>query len=99
MRKIASLCSAFILCGILAIAQQKTVTGKVTDEKGDPVPFATISVKGTNLATAADKDGKFSIGVTGPRSVMVISSQGFTTQEIPVGSTETFSINLKTSGQ
>ncbi|MCW3117408.1 MAG: rane protein [Chitinophagaceae bacterium] len=99
MKKIALLCSAFLLCGALAFAQQKTVTGKVTDEKGDPVPFATISVKGLNTATAADKNGNFSIDVIGAKPILVISSQGFASQEIPVGAVQTVSVNLKASGQ
>ena len=99
MKKFVMLCSVFLLCGAVAFAQQKTVTGKVTDEKGDPVPFATISIKGTNLATAADQAGNFHIDLAGPKPILVISSQGFVTQEIAVGSTQTFAINLKAAGQ
>src|SRR5690606_5448322 len=37
------------------------ITGKVTDEKGEPLPGATIRVKGSDIATAADASGNFSI--------------------------------------
>ena len=99
MKKFFRLFSAFFLCGAIAFAQQKNVTGKVTDEKGDPVPFATVAIKGTNIATAADQSGNFSIALAGSKPVLVISSQGFVTQEITVGTSETFSVNLKATGQ
>lgn len=76
MRKIALLCAAYLLCGILALAQVKTVTGRVTDEKGDPIPFATITLKGTKSATVADASGAFSINVKNA-TALIVSATGF----------------------
>ncbi len=99
MRKISMLFSALLLCGVLALAQQKTVTGKVTDEKGDPVSFASIKVKGSNKGVSADVNGNFTIDVEGADAILVVTSQGFGPQELPVGSSSVINFNLKSQGQ
>lgn len=43
------------------IFSQKTITGKVTDNDGLPLPSATINIKGTDKGTASDFDGNYSI--------------------------------------
>jgi len=50
-----------LLCASFAIAQTKTITGTVRDEKGDPIPFATISDAATKVSTTADANGNFTI--------------------------------------
>ncbi len=83
MRKIASLCAALLLCSVLAIAQTRTVTGKVTDEKGDPIPFATIKVKNGKQGTTADDNGNYSIKVANG-TILTFASVGFAEKEAPV---------------
>ena len=48
MRKMLSLLAVLVLCTAMALGQNKTTTGQVKDGKGDPIPFATIKIKGTN---------------------------------------------------
>ena len=57
MRKLASLLSVLMLLCTLAFAQTRTVSGVVKDEKGDPIPFATVTETGTKSATQADANG------------------------------------------
>jgi len=83
MRKIASLLSVLMLLCTLAFAQTRVVSGVVKDEKGDPIPFATITETGTKNAVQADASGAFSIKI-GANSQLTISSSGFTTQTISV---------------
>jgi TonB-dependent starch-binding outer membrane protein SusC len=78
----------FLFTFFNAIAQNeagsKTITGKITDEKGNGVPGATVQVKGTARSTTAKDDGSFSInGITG-KETLVISSVGFTTKDFPL---------------
>lgn len=96
MRKIASL-AMLMLFSALAFAQTRSVTGKVIDEQGVAVPLASVTIKGTSQGAIADQAGTFIIKVkTG--DVLVISSQGFTTKEVAVGSGATISVSLdKTS--
>ncbi len=85
-----------VLCSVLAWSQTKTVTGRVTDANGGPVPFATIKVKGSNTGVAADQDGNFSITVTSS-TVLTVSAAGFEEQEIRVGNQNILSISLATA--
>ena len=75
-------------------AQEIVVTGKVSDQDGNPLPGVTIIIKGTGLGTAADLDGNFSIAVEGPESVLVFSFVGMLAQEIVVGSQSQISVTL-----
>ena len=50
---------------MLTFAQQKVVTGKVVDPQGQPVPFATVRIKGARGGVSADADGNFSMNVRG----------------------------------
>jgi TonB-linked SusC/RagA family outer membrane protein len=93
MRKIAFLCSLLFLCGQL-LAQTRTITGKVLDDKGMPVPGATIQLKGGNKGVSSDESGNFTISV-GPKAVLVISSINFTTQEVHDLAASPLVVNLK----
>src|SRR3982750_4921902 len=79
---------AFVLLASLQLAartysQDIRVGGKVTSPTGDPIPSATIKVKGSNLSTSTDSAGVFSISVP-EGATLVISSVGYTTQDVPV---------------
>ena len=72
---------------IFANAQDKIVTGKVTDSKnGTPLPGATVQVKGTKIITQSGTDGNFSIKVPTGFTTLVISYSGFANQEVTIGS-------------
>jgi len=81
MRKLLTLFAVAMLFSILAIAQTKTLSGKITDAKGQPVPFATIRVKGTKAGVSADADGNYTIKVS-PSQTLIISGAGVTTTEV-----------------
>ena len=75
-------------------AQGKTVTGKVTDSKdGSPVPNASVTIKGTNLGTTTDAGGNFRIAVEN-NAVLVITSVGFGSTEVTVGTQTQLTIQL-----
>ncbi len=94
MRKL----TVMLLCCLMAIgqvwAQERTVAGKVTDESGAPVAGASVTVKGTKAGTATDAEGRFAITVPANGKTLVISSVGFTTQELPITGT-TMNVGLK----
>ncbi len=60
------------------------VSGTVRDQKGDALPFATVAVKGTTTAVAADVNGNFSIAVPENGTALTVTLVGYETQEIPV---------------
>lgn len=75
------------------------VKGKITDEKGETLVGVVVKIKGTNLATATDANGAFSISIpkeiTNP--VLLVSFIGYTTQEVPVNGKKSIDIQLKDS--
>jgi TonB-linked SusC/RagA family outer membrane protein len=94
MRKILML-----LCGILLLygqllAQGRTITGKVTDESGSPVPNASIQVKGTSLGTTSKDDGTYSLTIPANSKTLTISAVGMAEQEIPIGNKNSILITL-----
>ena len=80
----------------MAFSQLRTVTGKITDEKGDPIPFATVAVKGTKSATIADASGYFNIKIQSG-DVLVVSAQGSEKKEFTVGASDVLNISLAKS--
>jgi TonB-linked SusC/RagA family outer membrane protein len=82
MRKIVSLLPVLMLLCALAFGQTRTITGVVRDEKGDPIPFATIVESGTRNATQADANGNFTIRMAGNR--LQVSASGHQEQTITV---------------
>jgi iron complex outermembrane receptor protein len=92
--------SLLLLCVIftqLAFSQAKTISGKVSDDKGNPIQGATITVKGSKVGTSTDASGTFKLNVSASATSLVISSVGFTQQEIPIGDKEIFDVSLVTS--
>lgn len=76
----------FMVVATAAFAQEKTITGKVTDaETGEALPGVNIVIKGSSVGTTADADGKYSLAVPGNDAVLVFSFIGFQTLEMPVG--------------
>ncbi|MDR6566848.1 SusC/RagA family TonB-linked outer membrane protein [Chitinophaga ginsengisegetis] len=78
----------------LAYSQQRQVTGTVKGNDGNPVPFATIQVKGTTAGTTANDNGVFNLSVPGASTVLVIRSVGYKAQEITVGESSNLQVTL-----
>jgi TonB-linked SusC/RagA family outer membrane protein len=77
----------------LTFAQEKTISGTISDPSGLPLPGATVIVKGTSSGTSTDFDGKYSINAnTG--ATLVFSFVGYTTKEIKVGASSTINVQL-----
>jgi len=93
-RKVRLLCSLLLLIAGLASAQTKPVTGKITDENGNPVPGATVQVKGTSTGTATTADGTFKLNVPASATSLVVSFVGYVQQEITIAGKSDFSISL-----
>lgn len=66
------------------IVADVTISGTVTDTKGEPIPGATISLAGTSTGAVTDLDGKYSLSVP-EASTLVFSFIGYETQRIEIG--------------
>jgi TonB-linked SusC/RagA family outer membrane protein len=81
--------------GTLYHPTEVTVQGTVSDDKGSPLPGATIVLKGVaGVGVTADGDGKFSLTVPDANATLVISSIGFVAQEVSLAGRTTLSIRL-----
>src|SRR3954470_17521236 len=80
------------------LAAAGPITGKITDDKGDPLVGVTIQVKGTQQTVTTDKDGKFTINAEAT-DVLVISYVGFATREVTIEGRSTVDIALQPNAQ
>lgn len=94
MRKFTLLLLGLVLFATHALAQ-RTITGKVTDEKGSPLPNVSVVVKNTTTGVTTRNDGTFSISVPSSARILVFSSVDMAPEEIAIGSGNTMAITLK----
>jgi TonB-linked SusC/RagA family outer membrane protein len=71
-----------------------TITGRVTDAIGDPIPGATVVIKGTTTGTVTDIEGNYSLSVSGGAEALVISFVGMGSEEVPIGNQNTINVSL-----
>lgn len=81
---------------IAALSQNKIITGKVTNEKNEPVNAASVRVKNGTTGTITNTDGKFSITVATLPAVLVISYTGAEDIEVTVSDEKEISVTLIT---
>lgn len=74
---------------------QRTVTGKVTDENGEPLIGATITIPGTNLGTKSDLDGAFRLNVPANATALKFSYTGYASKEEPLSASNVYDITLQ----
>ncbi len=92
------LTSFMMLCFVFSFAQEKTVSGKVTDQNGAPLPGVSVLVVGTTTGTQSDFDGLYSISVA-QGATLRFSYIGQKTQDVVVGSSSTIDVQLAEDAQ
>ncbi|WP_198675363.1 SusC/RagA family TonB-linked outer membrane protein [Pleomorphovibrio marinus] len=107
MNKKSTLCSRMpgicmgILLGVLALmvhnplaAQERTITGKVIDENKQPIPGATVLIKGTNRGSATNVDGEFTVAMEDGENVLEVSFIGYDKKEVKVDNRSNLTVSL-----
>jgi len=85
----------FLLFASLSVyAQDRTVTGIITDEKDQGLPGTSVTIKNSTRGTNADADGKFTISGVKDSDILVISSIGYVKQEVTVGNRTTIDLKM-----
>ncbi len=98
-RKFSVILTLFLaLVTQLLYAQKKTISGTVSDEFGLPLPGTTVLVKGSDTGTSSDFDGKFKIQAN-EGDIIEFSFVGYTTVELPVGSSDIINVTLKENAE
>jgi TonB-linked SusC/RagA family outer membrane protein len=77
----------------ISFAQEKKVSGTVSDSEGLPLPGATVIVSGTNSGVSTDFDGNYSI-IASTGDVLVFSYVGYTTQRMKIGENSMINVVL-----
>jgi TonB-dependent starch-binding outer membrane protein SusC len=96
-------CSKFLLllCVLFTqnvLAQNKTISGKITDSKdGSPIVGASVIPKGSNRGTSTGADGSFNLTVATGVNALIITSVGFDRQEVDISGKTDVAINLVAS--
>lgn len=75
-------------------ATQKSITGKITDEQGEPLPGVTVLIKGTINGTVTNGEGAYNITVDDANTILQFSFVGMVTQEIEVGNQTSINVTL-----
>jgi TonB-dependent starch-binding outer membrane protein SusC len=91
------LMSLFLLSFLLqeAVAQNRTITGRVTDAGNTQgLPGVTVLVKGTQIGTATDGNGNYSISVPAGSTTLTFSFIGYNTIERAIGNATTINVGL-----
>ncbi len=82
------------MLSVQLLAQEKTITGKVYDENGEPLPGVTIIVEGTQNGTITDIDGKYMLKYTPENKVMIFTFIGFETQKVAITGQPTIDVTM-----
>ena len=93
MRKILSLLAVLMLYCALAYSQTRPISGQVRDDEGNPIPFASIKIKGSNTGTSADANGNFTIN-SKSGDVLVISAVNYAEKQVRVESASSVAVSL-----
>lgn len=100
LRRVALSMIAMLLASTGLFAQDRVVTGKVTDSKdGSPVAGASVVAKGSSKGTSTNTNGEFSISVPAGVNQLVITSVGFASQEVDIAGKNSVDVSfVATSG-
>src|ERR1700730_1113091 len=99
-RLLVKLCCSFVLFLLFQSghAQNRTITGTVTDEKGRPVIGASVLPQGSRSGVTTDQSGRFSLPISSPVTDILVSHVGYESQSISVTNATNVNISLQPSG-
>lgn len=83
-----------VLLTQFAFSQNRTITGKVTDDKGAALQGASVAVRGSKTGTSTDASGSFKLTVPPGANTLVITSVGFTRQEVDISDKTDVAVSL-----
>jgi TonB-dependent starch-binding outer membrane protein SusC len=89
------LCLFLIISTVGAYAQQRTVTGTVTDVNRQPLPGVTVVVAGTTIGTVTTADGRFSLSVPSGTETLQFTFVGMRAQEVPLAGRTNIAVTLE----
>src|SRR5687768_3086255 len=92
-RVLVMLC--LVLAFFLSYAQERTITGIITDENGSPLTNATVTVKGTRVSATTGATGAFTISVPANATTLTVSYVGMTAQDVSIEGQSSVRVSLQ----
>lgn len=83
-----------VFFGVGSMLAQRTISGKITDGKGESLIGASVLVKGTTTGTITDFDGNYTLDVPAGGKTLIFSYTGFETQELAIGASDVMDVTL-----
>jgi TonB-linked SusC/RagA family outer membrane protein len=84
----------FCMVSSLGLLAQNDIKGKIVDDKGNAIPFATIQIKATKKTAQSDANGLFTLLNAAADAALIIKAQGYISQDVVAVTTETFVVTL-----
>ncbi|EIM74557.1 TonB-dependent outer membrane receptor [Nitritalea halalkaliphila LW7] len=99
MKKVYLLLIILLSCGSLAesFAQTRIIKGQILSEEdgGEPLPGASVLVKGTGIGTTTDLDGRFTLEVPAGRNTLTVSFIGFRSRDIAITNQSEITVRME----
>lgn len=95
MRRFLTLLTVFMLFGVFAFAQNRTVSGTVTDNSGTPLSNVSVEVVGTKIGATTNEEGAFSLNVPVGSTTLSFSNVGFLSQRVVIPANSKVSVQLQ----
>ncbi len=85
---------AFVVLATTAFAQERTISGRITDDTGEGLPGVNVILKGTTTGTTSDIDGNYKLTVPQDGGTLVFSFIGLATQEVEIGARSAVDVEM-----
>ncbi|KAB7732909.1 SusC/RagA family TonB-linked outer membrane protein [Rudanella paleaurantiibacter] len=95
VQRVAATLLLVMMTAQLLLAQNRSVSGRVSDDSGDPLPGVNVVVKGTQQGATTNADGRYTLSIPAGNVSLTFSYIGYVTQEIPVGNQSSLNVTLK----
>ena len=89
------LCLMLLFITVISQAQTKTITGKINDEKGNPVVGASVVPKGGKGGTTTDATGAFKLNASSNVTAVTVTYIGYAAQNVDISSNSDITVSLK----
>ncbi len=97
MRKMLLLLLGGLLLSAQLLAQTRTISGKITDETGAPLPNVSVIVKGTSTGTTTKEDGTFSLTIPANAKALEFSIIGYKARTVNITGSHIYSFSMSPS--
>ncbi|MEJ7820799.1 MAG: SusC/RagA family TonB-linked outer membrane protein [Chitinophagaceae bacterium] len=97
MRKLFLTLSAIFFLLMNVFSQNRSITGKINDDQGNPLPNVSVTVKNSSLGTTTGTDGSFQLSIPSNARTLTISYVGYQPKDVTIGNQDAITVSLNSS--